>query len=58
MFSKENIRGFVFVVAIIVVIALVVILARPRQALYLAESKGQKEEVTKQDSLFAFDPTP
>ncbi|MBR2027330.1 MAG: helix-hairpin-helix domain-containing protein [Alistipes sp.] len=56
MFSKENIRGFVFVVAIIVVIALVVILARPRQALYLAESKGQKEEVTKQDSLFAFDP--
>ena len=56
MFSKENIRGFVFVVAIIVIIALVVILARPRQGIYLAESKGQKEEVTKRDSLFAFDP--
>ena len=56
MFSKENIRGFVFVVAIIVIITLVVILARPRQGIYLAESKGQKEEVTKRDSLFAFDP--
>lgn len=56
MFSKENIRGFVFVVAIIVIIALVVILARPRQGIYLAENKGEKEEKVKRDSLFAFDP--
>ena len=56
MFSKENIRGFVFVVAIIVIIALVVILARPRQGIYLAENKGEKVEKVKQDSLFAFDP--
>ena len=56
MFSKENIRGFVFVVAIIVIIALVVILARPRQGIYLAENKGEKVEKIKRDSLFAFDP--
>ena len=56
MFSKENIRGFVFVVAIIVIIALVVILARPRQGIYLAENKGEKVEEVKRDSLFAFDP--
>ena len=56
MFSKENIRGFVFVVAIIVIIALVVILARPRQGIYLAENKGEKVEKVKRDSLFAFDP--
>ncbi|MBR0339750.1 MAG: helix-hairpin-helix domain-containing protein [Alistipes sp.] len=56
MFSKENIRGFVFVVAIIVIIALVVILARPRQGIYLAENKGEKEEKVRRDSLFAFDP--
>ena len=56
MFSKENIRGFVFVVAIIVIITLVVILARPRQGIYLAENKSEKEEKIKRDSLFAFDP--
>ena len=56
MFSKENIRGFVFVVAIIVIITLVVILARPRQGIYLAENKGEKEEKVKRDSLFQFDP--
>ena len=56
MFSKENIRGFVFVVAIIVIIALVVILARPRQGIYLAENKGEKVEEVKRDSLFQFDP--
>ena len=56
MFSKENIRGFVFVVAIIVIIALVVILARPRQGIYLADNKGEKVEKVKRDSLFAFDP--
>ena len=43
-------------VAIIVIIALVVILARPRQGIYLAENKGEKVEEVKRDSLFQFDP--
>ena len=55
MFSKENIRGIVYVVVITLVIALVVILASPRKGLLLAE-KIKPAEVEKQDTLFVFDP--
>ena len=55
MFSKENIRGIVYVVVITLVIALVVILASPRRGLLLAE-KIEPAEVEKRDTLFIFDP--
>lgn len=55
MFSKENIRGIVYVVVITLVIALVVILASPRRGLLLAE-KIEPAEVEKRDTLFVFDP--
>ena len=55
MFSKENIRGIVYVVVITLVIALVVILATPRKGLLLAE-KIEPAEVEKWDTLFVFDP--
>ena len=55
MFSKENIRGIVYVVVITLVIALVVILASPRKGLLLAE-KIEPAEVEKRDTLFIFDP--
>ena len=55
MFSKENIRGIVYVVVITLVIALVIILASPRKGLLLAE-KIEPAEVEKRDTLFVFDP--
>lgn len=55
MFSKENIRGIVYVVVITLVIALVVILASPRRGLLLAE-KIEPTKVEKRDTLFVFDP--
>lgn len=55
MFSKENIRGIVYVVVITLIIALVVILASPRKGLLLAE-KIEPAEVEKRDTLFVFDP--
>ena len=55
MFSKENIRGIVYVVVITLVIALVVILASPRRGLLLAE-KNEPTKVEKRDTLFVFDP--
>ena len=54
MFSKQNIRGIVYVMAIIVIIALVVYFARPRKALTLrAQSDTPIEQ---RDTLFIFDP--
>lgn len=55
MLSKQNIRGIIYVMAIIVVIALIAYFATPRKALTLAES-GEKATTEKQDSLFFFDP--
>ncbi|MBO4935455.1 MAG: helix-hairpin-helix domain-containing protein [Alistipes sp.] len=55
MFSKENIRGIVYVVVITLVIALVIIVASPRRGLLLAE-KIEPAEVEKRDTLFVFDP--
>ena len=56
MFSKENIRGIVFVMAIIIVVALIVLFARPREEHILAESKGSTSDIEHSDSLFQFDP--
>ena len=55
MFSRQNIRGIIYVMAIIIVIALIAYFATPRKALTLAE-KTEKTTIEKQDSLFDFDP--
>ena len=55
MLSKQNIRGIIYVMAIIVVIALSAYFATPRRALTLAES-GEKATTEKHYSLFFFDP--
>ena len=54
MFSKQNIRGIIYVVVIIVIIALALYLAEPRKGLTLAE-KGEIA-TERRDSLFEFDP--
>jgi DNA uptake protein ComE-like DNA-binding protein len=55
MFSKENIRGIVYIVVIIMVIALIVILASPRKGIVLAE-KSEPAQKELHDTLFVFDP--
>ena len=61
MFSKQNIRGLIYVVVIIVVIALIAIFAEPRKDVKLAEKSksGTAVETTtaeQPDTLFVFDP--
>lgn len=56
MFSKQNIRGIIYVMAIIVVIALVVYFARPRKALTLREQSATTTTTEQRDTLFFFDP--
>ena len=70
MFNKQHIRGIVYVVTIIIVIALIAYFSTPRQSITLAEaastSKESKDstnnerieptEADKPDTLFAFDP--
>ena len=70
MFSKQNIRGFVYVAVIIAVIALVVYFAKPRKGIELAEKSDNVEKrewrkgatynnetaTEKVDTLFNFDP--
>ena len=55
MFSKENIRGIVYIAVIIMVIALIVILASPRKGMVLAE-KSEPAQKEQHDTLFVFDP--
>ncbi len=55
MFSKQHIRGIIYVMTIIIVIALVAHFARPRKALTLAE-KSDKATTERCDTLFVFDP--
>ena len=55
MFSKQNIRGIVYVVTIIIVIALFVYFATPRKEITLAE-QSEKRITEQQDTLFTFDP--
>ncbi len=55
MFSKQNIRGIIYIMAIIVVIALIAYFATPRKGLMLAE-KYEDTTLEKRDTLFLFDP--
>ena len=55
MFSRQNIRGVIYVAVIVVVIALIALFARPRQGLELAQ-KSNKGSAEKRDTLFVFDP--
>ena len=55
MFSKQNIRGLIYVVVIAVAIALVVLFAKPRTPLAL-RSQTLEQTAPKSDTLFVFDP--
>jgi DNA uptake protein ComE-like DNA-binding protein len=55
MFSKENIRGIVYIAVIILLIALIVIFASPRKGIVLAE-KSEPAQKEQHDTLFIFDP--
>ena len=55
MFSKQNIRGIIYVVIIVVIVALAVYLAQPRKGVTLAK-KGQTTATERRDTLFEFDP--
>ena len=55
MFSKQNIRGLIYVVVIAVVVALIAYFASPRKGVELATKSGVAE-VAKCDTLFLFDP--
>ena len=58
MFTRQNIRGILFLMAIVVVIALIAYFAEPRKALTLREDRGETAQATtmQRDTLFAFDP--
>ena len=55
MFSKQNIRGIIYLVTIIFIVALIAYFAKPREGLTLNESKSEVA-IEKRDSLFYFDP--
>ena len=55
MFSKQNIRGVIYVMAILIVIVLVAYFATPRKGLTLAD-KSETAATEKHDTLFVFDP--
>ena len=64
MFSKQNIRGIIYVVTIIIVIALIAYFSTPRQSVTPTETtpKGETSKAAevidepKRDTLFTFDP--
>lgn len=56
MFSRQNIRGIIYVMVIIVIIALVIYFATPRRGLTLRESGSAEQPTTQCDTLFTFDP--
>ena len=55
MFSKQNIRGIIYVMVLIVIIALAINFAKPRKSRFLATPKGEIA-TERRDSLFVFDP--
>ena len=55
MFSRQNIRGILFLMVIIITIVLVGYFAKPRRGVTLAKSKSEAV-CNKPDSLFVFDP--
>ena len=56
MFSRQNIRGIIYVMVIIVIITLVIYFATPRRGLTLRESGSAEQPTTQCDTLFTFDP--
>ena len=58
MLSRENIRGLLAVVIIIMLAVLIALVARPRINRYAAgkRQKREKAEPVRRDSLFVFDP--
>ena len=65
MFTRQNIRGILYIVVIIITIALVVYFAKPRKGVVLAEKQHSESEADGAtaptnreivDSLFTFDP--
>ena len=55
MFSKQNIRGLIYVVVIVIAIALVGYFANPRSPITL-QSPNVTQSAPKSDTLFIFDP--
>ncbi len=55
MLSRQNIRGIIYVMVIIVIIALIAYFAQPRRGLTLRETTTTKT-AAKRDTLFLFDP--
>ena len=56
MFSKQNIRGLVYVVVMATIIALALVFATPRKGLVLADRGADPPQTERRDSLFVFDP--
>ena len=57
MFNKQNIRGIIYVLAVVIVIALCLYFAKPRTDITLAEKSGEEAVVAeRRDTLFHFDP--
>ena len=54
MLSRQNIRGIIYVVAIIAIVALIISFATPR-AITLADN-STKVAIEERDTLFTFDP--
>ena len=55
MFSRQNIRGIIYVMAIIIVVALIAYFCTPRNRITLVE-KAEKTTSEQRDTLFTFDP--
>ena len=56
MFSRQNIRGIIYVMVMIITIAIALYFARPRHDLKLRESSSAEQSSTQCDTLFVFDP--
>lgn len=58
MMSSSNIRGIVVIVTLVIVIAMITLLGRPRDFDFIAKPAERNKEAqsTKRDSLFVFDP--
>ena len=55
MFSRQHIRGLIYMMVIAIVVTLIAHFATMRKGLTLAE-KSEKTEICRQDTLFTFDP--
>ncbi len=55
MFSKQNIRGLIYVVVVAIIVALAIYFATPRRSVTLAD-RNTDTPTERRDSLFTFDP--